>query len=118
MKTQSTTPFGVRLENSDRRLMSHGNERERIAAEFWQKYNAPCSMQGHIPLEDIIGQGLQDEMDPDAIAIANTLMQWLGSHGGAVYVRNLIEYAAKKGHPFHEIEHDFPEVREAIHRLA
>jgi hypothetical protein len=107
MEIQASSRLGVRLKNSDRRLKSPGNERELIAATFWQEFNVPRSMQGHTAWGDIIGQDPHEKMDEQAVALGNTFAQWLGSHVGAVFMRDLMKHAAKQGHPFHEIEKVF-----------
>lgn len=105
METDATGGLGVRLKNSARRLNSPGHERERIAAEFWQQFNTPHSMQGHTAWGDIIGQDPHEKTDEQAVALGNTFAQWLGTHVGAVFMRDLVKYAAERGHPFHELEH-------------
>lgn len=118
MEIANVSGYGVRLENSARRIMSHGNERERVTAEFWKKFNVPRSMQGHTAMGDIIGQNPHETVDEQTAAVMNTFAQWLGSHVGAVFIRELIQFAAERGHPFHELDRDFLEVRETVHRLT
>ena len=101
--SKSLSPIGDTLPNALLRLHNTTNQRERIVMEVWQKWNTP-SKTGAVPVHAVL-QPIPGKTTyaPEEIAIMAATIQWLGTHCGAGFLRDVLQTAQAKGVPFYEV---------------
>jgi len=101
--SQSFSPIGKTLPRAAARLANETNKRERIVLEVWEKWNTPGET-GAVPVRAVL-QPVPGTVvySAEEIAVMAATIQWLATHCGAGFLRDVIATAEKHGVPFYEI---------------